>query len=88
MAYLESKQHVHRDLATRNVLCLGDGTCLVADFGMSRALSQKQYYRVREGSWQSGRTQATRRAGEIKSNNNPLDFASPPTRLRVHPLAL
>ena len=50
MAYLENKQHVHRDLASRNILCLLDGTCLVADFGMSRALNQeKLYYRVREG---------------------------------------
>ena len=50
MACLESKHCVHRDLACRDILCLLDGTCLVADFGMSRALQEdKMHYRVRAG---------------------------------------
>ena len=49
MAYLESKRFVHRDLATRNVLVGADENCLVADFGLSRALQQKDYYKVRGG---------------------------------------
>ena len=49
MAYLESKRFVHRDLATRNILVDAGNNCLVADFGLSRALHQKDYYKVREG---------------------------------------
>ena len=51
MAYLESKRFVHRDLATRNILVGADDTCLVADFGLSRALAKgSDYYRIRAGS--------------------------------------
>ena len=50
MSYLESKRFVHRDLAARNILVGADDTCLVADFGLSRALRQgSDYYKVREG---------------------------------------
>uniref|UniRef100_A0A915AZB9 Protein kinase domain-containing protein n=1 Tax=Parascaris univalens TaxID=6257 RepID=A0A915AZB9_PARUN len=36
MRYLERKQCVHRDLATRNVLISADGFLRICDFGMSR----------------------------------------------------
>ena len=44
----ESKRFVHRDLAARNILVGADDTCLVADFGLPRALGQGSvYYKVR-----------------------------------------
>ena len=50
MAYLEEKRHVHRDLATRNVLVHDNGSCLIADFGLSRRLGRgEEHYAIREG---------------------------------------
>ena len=50
MEHLESRRFVHRDLAARNVLVGADGTCFVADFGLSRGLLETaDYYRVRKG---------------------------------------
>ena len=55
MAYLASKDHVHRDLACRNCLvktCLETGVTdsgfiiKIGDFGMSHDLYQRNYYRV------------------------------------------
>eukprot|EP00043_Microstomoeca_roanoka_P014996 m.149566 g.149566 ORF g.149566 m.149566 type:complete len:2815 (+) comp16158_c0_seq2:365-8809(+) len=50
MAYLEQNHIVHRDLAARNVLV---GSSLpdvkLADFGMSRPLDDKDYYRKESG---------------------------------------
>ena len=45
LVYLKDKQVVHRDLAARNVL-VGDSiaTVKLADFGMSRAMDEKDYY--------------------------------------------
>ena len=47
MAFLESHDFVHRDLACRNILVDLTNTCLVADFGMSRELPT-EYYTIRE----------------------------------------
>ena len=50
MVYLERRRFVHRDLAARNILVSADGRCLVADFGLTRALkSSSDYYKIREG---------------------------------------
>ena len=50
MSYLEARRFVHRDLAARNILVGADGTCLVADFGLSRGLREgADYYKIREG---------------------------------------
>ena len=46
MDYLSSKGIVHRDLATRNCLVGKALTVKIADFGMSRYLYSKQYYRI------------------------------------------
>ena len=45
MAFLASKNFVHRDLACRNCLVAGDLTTKVADFGLSRSLDYAEYYR-------------------------------------------
>lgn len=34
---------MHRDLAARNVLVTGDGRCKVADFGLSKQVTQGEY---------------------------------------------
>lgn len=47
MCYLASLKYVHRDLATRNCL-VGSNFCIkISDFGMSRNLYERVYYRVR-----------------------------------------
>ena len=46
MAYLESKKHIHRDLACRNCLIKTGMIVKVADFGMSQNLYSRDYYRV------------------------------------------
>ena len=39
MGYLAGLNHVHRDLATRNILVAHDKTCKISDFGLSRELA-------------------------------------------------
>ena len=46
MEYLHSEGFVHRDLATRNCLVGPAYQVKIADFGMSRHLYSKQYYRI------------------------------------------
>uniref|UniRef100_UPI00358F3C12 tyrosine-protein kinase SRK3-like isoform X2 n=1 Tax=Myxine glutinosa TaxID=7769 RepID=UPI00358F3C12 len=51
MAYLQSKDTIHRDLRAQNVMTkteLGQLTCKVADFGLSRIVEEGQYYRAKE----------------------------------------
>ncbi|XP_038065532.1 fibroblast growth factor receptor-like isoform X3 [Patiria miniata] len=46
MEYLASKQCIHRDLATRNIL-LGEGLiCKVSDFGLARDVAEKSQYEM------------------------------------------
>ena len=49
MAYLHSQGIVHRDLAARNVLVSSDRRAKVCDYGLSRVLGGKDYYRSRGG---------------------------------------
>lgn len=46
MRYLASHDFVHRDLATRNCLVSQNSTVKIADFGMSRNMYGKSYYKV------------------------------------------
>lgn len=46
MYYLSEKHHVHRDLACRNCLIKSDLVVKIGDFGMSRNLYTRDYYRV------------------------------------------
>ena len=45
LEYLSQKGVVHRDLAARNVLLDANLVCKVADYGMSRNIETKHYYR-------------------------------------------
>lgn len=52
MQYLESSKIVHRDLATRNILMDTTKLVKVSDFGFSRILRDKDYYRsTKGGNW-------------------------------------
>ncbi|XP_066912509.1 discoidin domain-containing receptor 2-like isoform X2 [Clytia hemisphaerica] len=46
MKYLHAEGFIHRDLATRNCLVGAAFQVKIADFGLSRSLYEKQYYRV------------------------------------------
>ena len=45
LEYLSQKGVVHRDLAARNILLDANLVCKVADYGMSRNIESKHYYR-------------------------------------------
>lgn len=47
MCYLASLNYVHRDLATRNCLVGSNFRIKISDFGMSKNLYERVYYRVR-----------------------------------------
>ena len=47
MKYLAENKHVHRDLACRNCLIKSDLVVKIGDFGMSRNLYSKDYYRIK-----------------------------------------
>lgn len=45
MDYLSSRQCIHRDLAARNVLVAEDYVLKIADFGLTRNVTNIDYYR-------------------------------------------
>lgn len=49
MEYLEKQRFVHRDLAARNILLATKFQIKITDFGLSRTLCKKDYYRATEG---------------------------------------
>ncbi|XP_062503622.1 ephrin type-A receptor 4a-like isoform X2 [Corticium candelabrum] len=49
MEYLSRKSFVHRDLAARNILLNTELTCKIADFGMTRDVSDDNYYVTKGG---------------------------------------
>ncbi|XP_065195184.1 uncharacterized protein LOC135826503 isoform X2 [Sycon ciliatum] len=44
MSYLASKDFIHRDLATRNVMLTTNQVCKICDFGMSRTVADDDYH--------------------------------------------
>ena len=48
MAYLTQMNSVHRDLAARNCMVTEDMTIKIGDFGMTRHLYEKNYYKKGE----------------------------------------
>lgn len=44
MAYLEERQFVHRDLASRNCLVGSGGVVKVSDFGLAKFMEEKYYH--------------------------------------------
>ena len=45
LAYLSEKRYVHRDIACRNCLVNSDRVVKLADFGMTRPITESEYYR-------------------------------------------
>ncbi|XP_076364807.1 tyrosine-protein kinase Src42A-like [Tachypleus tridentatus] len=43
MAYLESQNYIHRDLATRNILVGENNMVKIADFGLARLIKENEY---------------------------------------------
>uniref|UniRef100_UPI00398E97B2 non-receptor tyrosine-protein kinase TNK1 n=1 Tax=Pristiophorus japonicus TaxID=55135 RepID=UPI00398E97B2 len=44
MEYLESQHFIHRDLAARNILLAAEDAVKIADFGLTRSLSDSDHY--------------------------------------------
>lgn len=49
LSYLEGKHFVHRDVAARNVLVSSEDCVKLADFGLSRSLTEQCYYKATKG---------------------------------------
>lgn len=49
LSYLESKKFVHRDIAARNVLVSTPKCVKLADFGLSKMVEDKSYYKASRG---------------------------------------